>query len=371
MTSPEALMETPLYPIHLKLGARIVPFAGYKMPVQYSGVLQETRAVRSHCGLFDVSHMGQFTVRGDNPLKALQKLVTNNLSRIAIGQAQYNMMCNASGGVIDDLIIYNRSKDRAFICVNASNRKVDFEWMKEHLPPDLDLIDESSETALIALQGPNAEKILTPLTEPNTPEGLKYYWAVETTVLGYSCYLSRTGYTGEDGFEIYINASNSIALWEGLTEAGSEFGLTPCGLGARDTLRLEMGYPLHGHELSSSISPLSAGLGWVVKLNQDLKFIGEESLINETKTNSKRVLKGLQVNDRRIARQGYQVVLSDNTIIGDVTSGTHSPHLDSPIALAYIDRPYAEQSDFLIMIRESLVPATRVKLPFVQSHTKK
>jgi aminomethyltransferase len=349
----------------------MVPFAGYEMPVQYSGLLDETRAVRAQAGLFDVSHMGQFSVRGKGSLEAVQKLVTNDLSRIALGQAQYNMLCNEAGGVIDDLIVYRRSADETYICVNASNRKADFEWMRAHLPSPLEFTDESDATALIAIQGPQAEAILAGVSEADKVRGLKYYWATESKVFDYPCYLSRTGYTGEDGFELYVKSEHAIPIWEGLLESGRKSGLIPCGLGSRDTLRLEMGYPLHGHELSPTISPLSAGLSWVVKLNQTADFIGKKALQQKAAAGSKRVLRGLQVRDRRIARQGYRITLEDKTIIGEITSGTQSPHLNAPIALGFVDRAHADLKQLWVEVRETLVPADVVKLPFVPSHTKK
>lgn len=349
----------------------MVPFAGYSMPVQYTSVLDEARAVRSHCGLFDVSHMGQFSVRGKNSLAAVQKLVTNDLSKLSLGQAQYNMLCNEAGGVIDDLVVYRRSEDETYICVNASNRAADFAWMRSHLPSQLTFTDESDGTALLAIQGPQAEAILSKVSDPATVAAVKYYWATEAKVFNYPCYLSRTGYTGEDGFELYVKTENASEIWEGLLEVGRNLGLVACGLGARDTLRLEMGYPLHGHELSPTISPLSAGLGWVVKLNLSVEYIGQKALQAEATKGSQKVLRGIQVRDRRIARQGYRIMQSDKTILGDITSGTQSPHLNAPIALGFVDKSAADAKELFVEVRETLVPADVVKLPFVPPHTKR
>ena len=362
----EILLKTPLHGCHLRLEARMVPFAGYEMPVQYVGVLEETRAVRKHAGLFDVSHMGQFSLQGKQSLQALQKLVTNDLGKLSLGQAQYNMLCNQAGGVIDDLVVYRRGPNHTFICVNASNRKADFEWMRSHLLRDISLEDESDQTALIALQGPLSAQILGPLTPANLP-ALKYYWAVETTVGNIPCYLSRTGYTGEDGFELYLARESAVEIWEILLETGGKKGLVPVGLGARDTLRLEMGYPLHGHELSPTITPLQAGLGWVVRLSLGTQFMGQAPLKREAETGSKRLLKAFVVEDRRIARQGYPILSSAKRPVGQITSGTHSPHVNAPIALGFVDSQVTKETSFFVDIRGAHVPMRAVTLPFVPS----
>jgi aminomethyltransferase len=315
--------------------------------------------------------MGQFSIRGEKALDAVQTLVTNDLSKLQIGQAQYNMLCNESGGVIDDLVIYRRAEDHVYICVNASNRATDFAWMKAKLDPSVNLEDESDSTALIAVQGPKAEAFLSTLTDKGIVQGLKYYWAQNGKVAGIDCYISRTGYTGEDGFELYLSSSKASELWNMLVEKGAPFNITPCGLGARDTLRLEMGYPLHGHELSPEISPLEAGLSWTVKLNKTLPFIGQAALKKESVENSKRILRGYRILDRRIARQGYQVFNKAGEKVGVISSGTHSPHLDVPIALAFIDRQFADEETLWVGIRENKIEMSKTKLPFIQPHTKK
>lgn len=365
------LKKTPLHRCHLQLGARMVPFAGYDMPVQYTSVLEEAKAVRSACGLFDVSHMGQFSLRGKNSLEAVGPLVSNDLSKIAVGQAQYNMLCNEKGGVIDDLIVYRRSDGETYICVNASNRDADFKWMRSKLRSDVTLTDESEATALLALQGPKAEAILSRAADPKVTQSLKYYWATDTKVFDYPCYLSRTGYTGEDGFELYLKAEHGADVWERLLELGRKDGLVPCGLGSRDTVRLEMGYPLHGHELSPTISPLSAGLGWVVKLNKPVAFVGQEALKKEAASGPARELRAFVVQDRRIARQGYRIVKADKTVVGEITSGTQSPHLNAPIALGFVDRGALGEKSLFVEVREALVPTQFGKLPFVPSKAKK
>lgn len=299
----------------------------------------------------------------------VQKLVTNDLSKLQLGQAQYNLLCNESGGVIDDLVVYRRSEEHTYICVNASNRLTDLEWMKAHLPSSVSLKDESDETALIALQGPDAEELITPFTERLLARHLKYYWAAETTVFGCPCYLSRTGYTGEDGFEIYLAKENAPRIWTSLLEQGQKFGIVPCGLGARDSLRLEMGYPLHGHELSPTVSPLAANLGWVVKLGLAVPFIGQAALRKEAERGPEKRLKAFIAQDRRTPRQGYRILSKTGAQVGEITSGTFSPHLNSPIALGFVDVQATEP--YFAEVRESSVPLTVAKLPFVPTHTKK
>jgi len=371
MDANAKLLKTPLYKCHLQLGARMVPFAGYDMPVQYSGLLEEAKAVRAAAGLFDVSHMGQFSVRGKGSLEAVQKLVTNDLSKLKLGQAQYNMLCNEKGGVIDDLVVYRRQEDETYICVNASNRATDFDWMRSRLASQVKLEDQSDETALIALQGPQAENILCSAADPNVVRALKFYWAAETPVFGRAAYVSRTGYTGEDGFELYVANEYAIEIWERLMENGRKVGLVAAGLGARDTLRLEMGYPLHGHELSTSITPLEAGLSWVVKLNQAAEFVGKAALQAQAAAGPGRVLRALVVEDRRIARQGYRILGADKAPIGEITSGTMSPHAGSPIALGFVEKHASTLDRVFVEVREAAVPARVVKLPFVPGHTKK
>jgi aminomethyltransferase len=365
------LKRTPLYDNHIQLKARMVPFADYEMPVQYQGVLEETKGCRSKVGLFDVSHMGQFSIRGASALEEVQKLVTNDLSKIQIGQAQYNMLCNENGGVIDDLVVYRRSLDHIYICVNASNRETDRQWFQSRLASTVFFEDESDSTALIAVQGPSAEALISTISDGSQINTLKYYWAMDGLVAGIPCYISRTGYTGEDGFELYVASSKASDLWNALLDHGKSYSLTPCGLGARDTLRLEMGYPLHGHELSTGITPLQAGLSWVVKLQKSPHFIGQTSLQQHAKEGPTPVLRAYRVQDRRIARQGYRVFDEQGTQVGQITSGTHSPHLEAPIALALVDKKVAEEAQLWVEVRQTKIPMEKTKLPFVQPHTKK
>lgn len=366
----DKLKRTPLYNTHVKLKARMVPFAGYEMPVQYTGLLEEARNTRAKAGLFDVSHMGQFSLKGKNTFEKLSRLVSNDLSRLQKGQAQYNLLCNEKGGVIDDLVVYYRSEEETFICVNASNREVDFEWMKSQLSGE-DFTDLSDETALIALQGPLAEKILCEACPPEVVTSLKYYWAVDTTLFGKPCLLSRTGYTGEDGFELYLPEKNAVNAWNSLLEIGEPSGLLPVGLGARDTLRLEMGYPLHGHEISADITPLEANLNWVVKLEKAIPFVGQEALKKEKELGSKKYLKAFIVEDKRIARQGFKITTPEGTIVGEITSGTHSPHVEAPIALGFVEASHSKAEKYCVQVRNDLVPMRVASLPFVPSKAKK
>jgi aminomethyltransferase len=366
-----SLLRTPLYQEHLSASARMVPFAGYEMPVQYVGVLDETRCVRTRAGLFDVSHMGQVVIRGGrSAVDRVNRIVTNDFSKVALGQAQYSMLLNHEGGVIDDIILYRRSEEEIFICVNASNRKADVEWMREQLK-GVELEDLSDSLSLIALQGPLALEILRAATPHGVAESLKYYWAAETSVFQVPCYLSRTGYTGEDGFEIYLENAHAPQVWKRLLEIGAPHGLMPIGLGARDTLRLEMGYPLHGHEISPTINPFEAGLNWVVKMKKENGFIGHEALTKVLASGPRRALKGFAVEDRRMARQGAKIYTPQKQFVGEVTSGTFSPHLHHPIALGFVDASVANEKDFLLEVRDQFVPMHVHPTPFVKPSVKK
>lgn len=362
------LRRTPLHDKHLQLGARMVPFAGYEMPVQYSGLLEETTRTRKSGSLFDVSHMGQFRVTGRGAMDAVNRLVTNDFSKTAPGQAQYSLLCNDGGGVIDDLVLYHVSSDEVFICVNASNRETDFEWMQTKLPSSVTLHDESDDTALIALQGPIAEKLLFEISGNALVSNLKFYWAGPFVLEGVNCLLSRTGYTGEDGFELYVPAKDAGKVWDILLERGKKHDLAPAGLGARDTLRTEMGYPLHGHEISPTISPLEAGLGWAVKFTK-MEFTGRTELLQQKERGIARTLKAFKLNDRRLARPGY-AVLSGGAKVGEITSGTFSPHVGAPIALALVDAKAAAAA-LSVQVRADALPVSITTLPFVPAKTKK
>lgn len=347
--------KTPLYDRHTAAGGKLVPFAGWLLPVQYSGVIAEHRAVRTGCGLFDVSHMGELLLRGPDALANLNRLMTNDFSGMADGQARYSPMCYEDGGVVDDLIVYRCSDTAWLAVVNASNIGKDRDWMTAHLAGDCTLEDLSDQTAQLALQGPGAEALLRTLTA-DLPA--KNYTAVlHGTVDGRPCLVSRTGYTGEDGFELYCAPADAPALWDALTAAGA----LPCGLGARDTLRLEAAMPLYGHEMDETVTPLEAGLDFAVKLNKP-EFIGKDALV--AAGTPQRVRVGLAVTGRGIVRE-HQDLFLDGEKIGHTTSGTHCPFLGKALAMGLIDAKYAAVGTALEAdVRGRRVAVEIVPLPF-------
>ncbi len=352
--------KTPLYDTHVECGGKIVPFAGYLLPVQYQGVIAEHNAVRNDAGLFDVSHMGEITCTGKDALANLNYLLTNDYTTMYDGQARYSPMCNENGGVVDDLIVYKVRDDHYFIVVNAANKDKDFAWMKAHAFGDAVFTDISEEVAQIALQGPKAEAILRKLTnEEDIPE--KYYSChFYRTIGGMDCIISRTGYTGEDGFEFYLAAADAPKFWNLLLETGKEEHLIPCGLGARDTLRLEAGMPLYGHEMDDEISPRETGLGIFVKMQKE-DFIGKKAL-EEREITKKRI--GLKVTGRGIIREHMDIYAGEKKV-GVSTSGTHCPHLGYPAAMALVEKEYAQIGTKLqAEVRGRRVDAEVVKLPF-------
>jgi aminomethyltransferase len=354
-------LRTPLYPAHLEANARMVEFAGWDMPVQYQGVLEEHRAVRERVGLFDVSHMGEVMIEGPRALEATQRLITNDLSKCADGQAQYSALLNERGGVIDDIIVYRFSATRLFICVNASGREKDFEWMRSHAGEGVTVTQRSDDWAQIAVQGPLAAGIVDSLCEPKVLD-LAYYHFREATVAGVAgCIVARTGYTGEDGFEIFCPPERSKQLWDVLREKGG----TPCGLGARDSLRLEVAYRLYGNDMDEEHTPLEAGLGWIVKLEKPAGFIGSDALKKQKADGLQRKLVGFKLTGKGIARHGYPV-LSNGARVGEVTSGTMSPMLKESVGLAYVPTGLSKEGTaFEIEIRGKPVAAIVVKTPFV------
>lgn len=357
------LIKTPLYDIHTALGARMVPFAGYAMPIQYpSGIRAEHAAVRGAAGIFDVSHMGEFTVRGPQAEELVQYLTVNDATRVAIGQAQYSALCNEDGCILDDLLVY-RFPDRFVLVVNASNRARDWDWVTGHAENfDAELSDDSDDIALIAVQGPAAAGILNPITDVDLG-GVGYYRFAEGTVGGAEGVISRTGYTGEDGFELYIPASAAEAVWTAVTEAGEGSGLGPAGLGARDSLRLEMGYALYGNDLDEEHTALESGLGWIVKLDAG-DFIGREALAAEKARGVRRRLTGIRLTERGFPRPGYLIVLNGEDC-GTVTSGVASPSLGEGIALGYVPTGAARPgTEIGIRIRGRVIGARTQRPPF-------
>lgn len=355
---------TPLYATHVKSGGKIVEFGGWLLPVQYAGILEEHKAVREKAGLFDVSHMGEVLVKGPEALVFLQKLVTNDVARIADTQVQYTPMCYPDGGTVDDLLIYRHSQDEYFLVINAANTEKDWQWIQDNSTGfKVKLTNLSAETAELALQGPLAETILSKLTTASLAS-LKYYWFIpETEVAGKTVMLSRTGYTGEDGFEIYCRPQDAEYLWAALMDAGKPAGLMPAGLGCRDTLRFEAALPLYGHELSATITPLEAGLGKFVSLDKG-EFNGQAILAQQKQRSVKRKIAGFVVTGRGIPRAGFTVV-DDGRQIGTVTTGSYAPTLDKNIGLALVEAEYAAIGQhFAIEIRGKQIAAEVVSKPF-------
>ncbi|WP_242344825.1 glycine cleavage system aminomethyltransferase GcvT [Anaeromyxobacter terrae] len=353
--------RTPLFDTHVRSGARMVDFAGWEMPVQYAGILEEHDAVRTRVGLFDVSHMGEVVFRGPRALESLNRLFTNDLSKVADGQAQYGCLCRESGGIVDDVVVYRRAADDLLVCVNAGNRQKDFEWLSSHAGA-ADVKNESDEWAQLALQGPLAAQLLQRLT-PLDLSPIRSYRFAQGDVAGVPCLVARTGYTGEDGFELFCPPAAAPRLWDALIDAGEAEGIQPCGLGARDSLRLEMAYRLYGSDMDDGTTPLEAGLGWVVKLDKG-EFIGRDALVRQKEQGLARKLVGFVLTEAGIARHGYPVV-QDGRKVGEVTSGTKSPSLKTSIGLAYVPPALAaEGSTFAVEIRGRAAAAKVVKTPF-------
>lgn len=356
------LKRTPLFEAHRQLGARMIAFGGWDMPVQYAGILEEHRAVRERAGLFDVSHMGEIEITGPGALEAIQHLTSNDASRLYVGQVQYSALTTPEGTFVDDITVYKFADDRYCMTVNAANIEKDFVWIREHLVPDVEVKNTSDEVALLAIQGPRAQEILQKLTSVELGK-LKYYFFVEGNAVGIDCCISRTGYTGEDGFEMYLPLQHVAILWNALLEAGAPAGLQPCGLGARDTLRLEAKMALYGQDIDDQHTVLEADLGWIVKLQKG-EFIGREALARQKAEGVSRKLVGFEMLSRGIARPHYAIVRGSKTI-GEVTSGGPAPSLGKNIGLGYVAAEYtAIGTEFAIMIRGNPVVARVVSTPF-------
>ena len=370
---PDAsLQQTPLHDVHLALGAKMVPFAGYEMPIQYTGILDEHAAVREAAGLFDVSHMGEFELRGPGALALAQRLVTNDVGRLADGQAQYAVLCAPDGTAIDDLLVYRFGPDHVMLVVNASNIDVDWAHVQAvHADGgfDCELRDVSRETALLALQGPRAFDVFASATGLDASDIPYYHFRRPEpgALLGAErAVISHTGYTGERGLELYCEPRVAVRLWEALMAAGAEHGLRPAGLGARDTLRLEAGYCLYGHELDRETTPYEAGLGWIVKPDA-ADFVGREALVQQKADGVPRRLVGFVVRGRGIPRQGMELATPDGTVIGAVTSGSQSPALSAGIGLGYVpnDPAYtAPGTELALVSRGRRLPVEVRKPPF-------
>jgi len=364
-----SLKRTPLYERHREAGAKFVDFGGWEMPVQYSSILEEHKAVRTAVGLFDVSHMGEIEIRGPRALEVVQRLTTNDASRLDIFQVQYSTLCYPHGGIVDDLTVYRLGREHFFLCVNAANIDKDLAWIVEQAHGDADIINTSAEIAQLALQGRHAQATLQPLCDISL-DSVRYYWSARGRVQGIDALISRTGYTGEDGFEIYCPAAQGPELWSYLMAAGLPYGIKPIGLGACDTLRLEMGYALYGHDITGDTTPLQAGLGWIVKLNKG-SFIGREALLKERAEGVTRRLVGLELIDRGVARAHYHV-LADGETVGEMTSGTFSPSLNKSLGLGYVRPVYAKVGTPLqVDIRGKSAQARVASTPFYPSQVHK
>ena len=348
---------------HIKLGAKMVPFAGYSMPVQYEGVTSEHETVRNGVGVFDVSHMGEFILRGPNALEFLQKFSSNDASKLFDGKAQYSCMPNGKGGIVDDLIIYRISEHEYFLVVNASNIEKDWNWISSLNEMNVEMTDVSDEYTLLAIQGPKAAASMQALTKVNLSE-MNYYTFEYSEFAGIKdVMISATGYTGSGGFEIYVKNEDAEELWNAVFEAGKEFNIKPIGLAARDTLRLEMGFCLYGNDINDETSPLEAGLGWITKFTKS--FVDSEYLAKQKEEGIQRKLVAFEMIDRGIPRKDYEIVDSNGTKIGHVTSGTMSPSMKIGIGLGYVQKEHSGiDTDIFISVRNKTLKAKVVKLPF-------
>lgn len=375
------MKNTPLTEKHIALGAKMAPFAGYNMPISYSGIQEEHHTVRNGVGVFDVSHMGEFIVKGKQALELIQHLTSNDASKLGVGQAQYSSLPNDKGGIIDDLLVYRLPEDdcaegeRAYmLVVNASNIEKDWNWVNAHLEPtaefvrgfDTRVINISDQTSLIAVQGPKALQTLQPLTGIDLGR-IKYYNFAKGKFAGFdNVIVSATGYTGAGGFEIYVDNKHAAAIWDAVFESGKALGIAPIGLGARDTLRLEMGFCLYGNDINDTTSPLEAGLGWITKLAKP-SFIGKPIFEAQKANGVSRKLVGFVLEDRRIPRHDYEILDAQGQVIGIVTSGSQSPTLGKPIGMGYVKTEFATPgTEIFISISGKSLPATVVKLPFLQ-----
>ncbi|WP_298223091.1 glycine cleavage system aminomethyltransferase GcvT [Flavobacterium sp.] len=357
------MKNTALTHLHESLGAKMLPFAGYNMPILYEGVNAEHETVRNGVGVFDVSHMGEFLLTGDNALALIQKVTSNDASTLTIGRAQYSCLPNKDGGIVDDLIVYRMKEDQYLLVVNASNIEKDWEWISSFNDMNVEMRNLSDEYSLLAIQGPKAVEAMQSLTSVDLSSIAYYHFEVGDFAGFPHVIISATGYTGSGGFEIYCKNSEVETIWNKAFEAGAAFGIKPIGLAARDTLRLEMGFCLYGNDINDTTSPLEAGLGWITKFNKD--FVNSENLKKQKEAGVKRKLVGFEMQERSVPRHDYEIVDASENVIGVVTSGTMSPTLGIGIGLGYVTTEHsAVGSDIYIRIRKNDVPAKVVKLPF-------
>jgi aminomethyltransferase len=359
------LKRTPLFEVYKDYGAKTIDFGGWELPVQFSGIREEHETVRTKAGLFDVSHMGEITVKGKGSEAFLQRLVTNDVSKLKNGGAQYTALCYENGGTVDDLIIYKRNNEDFLLVVNAANTEKDFEWLKQHQSEDVEIKNISNEVAQLALQGPLSEKILQKLSRNLDLKEIGFFKFKENVELnGIKALVSRTGYTGEDGFEIYCESQDVIHLWKEILDVGKEEGLLPIGLGARDTLRFEATLPLYGQELAPDITPIEAGIGFAVKTDKEIDFIGKSVLKQQKENGPDRKLVGIEMIDRGIPRHGYPVYVGEERV-GEVTSGTQSPTLKKNIGLALLKKEFSELgTEVDVEVRSKKLKAKVIATPF-------
>lgn len=363
----QVLKRTPLFHKHVDLGAKMVPFAGWEMAVQYSGLIPEHLAVRSSAGIFDVCHMGEVLCQGPQAEAALEYMTCNNVSAMGEGQAQYNAIINPRGGVVDDIIIYKKSKEDFFICVNASNTEKDFNWFNEHNSFDAKFVNESHNFGQIAVQGPNAPKIMDKVVGKSISANVMYFNFCEDKIASIPVIIARTGYTGEDGFEVFVPVESTEIIWDLFFEVGKEFDLCPGGLGARDTLRLEACYPLHGHELGDDISAIESGLGWIVKPEKG-EFVGRNILSEQKSKGAPRSLVGFFVEDAGIVREHSLLFSSAGDEIGHVTSGTKTPSVDRALGMALVKSGFRDVgTEFFAEVRGKRIKCKVVKRPFYKT----
>lgn len=360
------MKNTALTNLHISLGAKMVPFAGYNMPVQYAGINVEHDTVRKAVGVFDVSHMGEFILKGDDALDLIQRVTSNDASKLVDGKVQYSCLPNEDGGIVDDLLVYRINEKAYMLVVNASNIEKDWNWISKYNTKNVEMHNISDKTSLLAVQGPNATATLQKLTTMNLGE-MEYYSFQKGVFAGIENVLvSATGYTGAGGFEVYFENENAEQIWNAIFEAGAEFGIKPIGLGARDTLRLEMGFCLYGNDINDTTSPLEAGLGWITKFSKE--FTNSKNLLAQKEAGLKRKLVGFEMIDRGIPRHDYKIVDKDGVEIGIVTSGTQSPSLQKAIGMGYVKTEYSKEgTDIYISIRDQKVLARTVKYPFYKA----
>jgi len=359
------MKETPLTQVHIELGARMMPFAGYNMPVSYSTISEEHNTVRNYAGLFDVSHMGQLFLKGEKAIDLLQKVSSNDASKLVVGQAQYACFPNEKGGIVDDFLAYKIGEDEYMLVVNASNIEKDLAWIQSANDMGVDIEDKSESMALLALQGPKAVAVLEKLTNIQVDQIPYYYFSIGEVCGISNVIVSATGYTGSGGFELYLENKDAVTVWNQILKAGVSENIKPIGLGARDTLRLEMGFCLYGNDISDTTSPIEAGLGWITKTKKEANFFSKDIFIQQRADGVKKKLVAFIMDDKRVPRHGYEILDSEGEVIGEVTSGTMSPSLDKPIGLGYVKKAYAKKGTQIgIKLRNKVLGAQLVKLPF-------